>query len=266
MGKNMIFRKFIKNRLSVKFLQPLFQSLYSISIWGMNYGHGAGVGKSGETTAIKYALLKAKNPDNTVIFDVGSHIGLYSIAVRTASKKARILAFEPNPLTYEKLSLNVKDSNIKCYNIGFSDNKGETILHTNSDKSTLSSIYERNLDHLNIKLDQKVSIKTETIDDFCSTNNIDHIDLLKLDVEGHELAVLKGAKNLLQGEKIRCIQFEFGGCNIDSRTFFKDFWELLNDNYNFYRIVKNGLYPLKNYTTQHEIFTTTNFLLELKKQ
>ena len=48
------------------------------------------------------------------------------------------------------------------------------------------------------------------------------IDYIKIDVEGHELDALEGFGDLIK--KVRLIQFEFGGCNIDTRTYFQDFW------------------------------------------
>ena len=75
---------------------------------------------------------------------------------------------------------------------------------------------------------------------------------------------LLGAAQMLKKKKIQFIQFEFGGCNIDSRTFFQDFWYLLKDDYQFYRIVRNGLQPINGYSEALEIFMTINFLLELK--
>ena len=63
---------------------------------------------------------------------------------------------------------------------------------------------------------------------------------------------------------IEYIQFEFGGCNIDSRTYFRDFWELLHDKYNFFRIMPDGIVPIDEYSETLEIFTSQNFFLKLK--
>lgn len=88
---------------------------------------------------------------------------------------------------------------------------------------------------------------------------------MKLDVEGHELAVLKGGKQMLDDGKIHVIQFEFGGCNIDSRTYFQDFFYLLSPGFRIYRIVKDGLFPIEEYSEDLEVFKTTNYLCISKK-
>jgi hypothetical protein len=56
------------------------------------------------------------------------------------------------------------------------------------------------------------------------------------------------------------IQFEFGGCNIDSRTYFKDFYELLSLKYRLFRLTVDGMVPIDRYHERHEQFTTTNFI------
>jgi hypothetical protein len=65
---------------------------------------------------------------------------------------------------------------------------------------------------------------------------------------------------MLDENKIKAIQFEFGGCNIDSRTYFKDFWNMLHEKYYIYRILKNGLHEMPKYSEFLEIFHYSNFL------
>ena len=61
--------------------------------------------------------------------------------------------------------------------------------------------------------------------------------------------------------KISVIQFEFGGCNIDTRTFFQDFWYFFQDNgFDIYRVSPIGLIKVKKYNERDEIFTTTNYI------
>ncbi len=85
------------------------------------------------------------------------------------------------------------------------------------------------------------------LDTFVAENDISQIDLLKIDTEGHELEVLKGASNLLRENRVRAIQFEFNEMNVVSGVFFRDFYQLL-PNYKFYRMLRDGLSPLGSYS------------------
>lgn len=85
-------------------------------------------------------------------------------------------------------------------------------------------------------MDQNEEIAITTIDQHSQDNQIDRIHFLKLDIEGHELSALKDAEHMLEKERIDFIQFEFGGTNIGSRTYFKDFYFMFNDKYRIHRI------------------------------
>ena len=71
---------------------------------------------------------------------------------------------------------------------------------------------------------------------------------------------LQGAIELINNKKIDYIQFEFGGTNIDSKTYFRDFYYLLNSNYKIYRILKDGLFEISTYKETYEIFSAINYL------
>lgn len=246
--------------------QPFFEKMYYLALAGMNIGGGGNCADSGELNVLKYIFNKCKQQNKIIVFDVGSNIGNYSRMVYKIFRgKACVYSFEPSKTTYEKMVENTMIiSNIKRYNFGFGENNAELTLYTNEDGSGLASIYERRLDHFNINMDKKEKVVIKTIDGFCAENSISGIDLLKLDVEGHELKVLTGAQGLINTGKTRFIQFEFGGCNIDSRTYFQDFWYMLKDKYKIYRIINDGLYEIKAYKEIYECFITTNFFVEKK--
>ena len=155
--------------------------------------------------------------------------------------------------------------NITANNIGLGDSENKTKLYSDFDGSGLASLYNRNLHHFGISMDKSEDIIISTMDTYCSINNIERVSLLKLDIEGHELKALKGAEKMINKNAIDFIQFEFGGCNIDSRTYFQDFYYLLNDNFRIYRILKDGLLEILEYDEIHEVFTTVNYLAERKK-
>lgn len=189
-----------------------------------------------------------------VLFDVGANVGDYSNSLRSTFPRADIYVFEPNPHAFEQ----IPKSYAHAFNIGFSAQKGSSKIYfyqddnTTTSASTIEAVIsgrERPYTSADIVLD--------TIDDFCTTHGIAHIDFLKIDVEGRELAVLEGARKMLS--HITVIQFEFNRHNIISRTFLKDFYTLMPD-FTFYRIGPNRLVPLGAYKEYNEIFRIQNFV------
>jgi hypothetical protein len=124
----------------------------------------------------------------------------------------------------------------------------------------MASLYQRDLAAQGRALNQVEEVELTTLDDFCAAHRIEQIDYLKLDVEGHELSVLRGAQRLLASDAIQLIQFEFGGCAVDARIYFRDLYSLLQERYRLYRILQAGLAHLPHYSERQEVFVTTNFL------
>lgn len=259
-----ILRKILDLIPSWKFLQRFYKILHTVSIRGMNYGGGSsGLMSTGEINVFKYLQKQLQNVEKTqVLFDVGANIGGYAeMLLRFFPKRVQIYSFEPSEKTFKALVNNLHNTNIKCIPIGFGVSKEKVKLY-HGKNSTHSSLFDRRKSVVG-KTDSSELVTISTIDDFCKENNIKEIFFLKLDIEGNELNALKGADDLLKKRKIYHIQFEFGGTNVDSRVFFRDFWLMLRD-YHIYRVVGNGLHPIKAYDESLEIFYYANYLATLK--
>ena len=104
-------------------------------------------------------------------------------------------------------------------------------------------------------------VELDTLDNFCKLNDIERIDFLKIDVEGHELRVLEGATELLASKKVDIIQFEFTQLNAVIKLFFYDFYSMLSPDFEIFRLVSHGLVPIPKYDpTLHELFGYQNFV------
>jgi len=264
--KNNILKLFL-NKSGLKKYQRIYEILFRLAIQGMNIGGGSDVYNSGESFAINYIKDKVHNNKEIIIFDVGANVGNWSQLVLKDFKEIdhQLFCFEPAKESFYQLKKNLDHHlNIKFYNFAFGAKNEAKSLFYDKETSGLASIYNRQLAHFNIKLNLSQSIKVRTLDNFCEVNKIKKIDFLKIDVEGSELNVLKGAKKMIEDNKIQFIQFEFGGSNIDSRTYFQDFYYFLKDKYYIYRILKDGFYKILNYKEYYELFLTTNFLAEHK--
>lgn len=175
-------------------------------------------------------------------------------------KPNQIHIFEPSKTNIFILKDKFKDKNkIVVNDCGLSNINTNTILFSNVKGSGLASTTKRRLDHFGIDFSIEENIKLIRFDEYWEKNiNSEIIDLFKIDVEGHELEVLEGV-----GEKIkniRVIQFEFGGCNIDTKIFFQDYWYFFKKyNFDIFRITPFGNFEVKKYKESDERFQTTNY-------
>lgn len=127
--------------------------------------------------------------------DIGANIGNHSLFFRQYYSK--VFSFEPNPRTYKVLSLNAElMDNINCYNFGLSDTTRNAFLNINAGNVGGSHLSTDEAYRSNTQQE----IKLETLDGIAESFQ-GKLGLVKIDVEGHELAVLKGAATLLMRDK-----------------------------------------------------------------
>lgn len=132
-----------------------------------------------------------------VIFDVGAHLGWYSLVLAKKFPKSKIFAFEPVEPTYQVLENNIKNNglaNVTPVHLGLSDSKGEAFFYYSELGSTLSS--QENV--LNFDTYNRMQCNLIRLDDFISSETIEKITLIKCDTVGNDFFVLKGAKKSLQ--------------------------------------------------------------------
>lgn len=150
--------------------------------------------KDADYSSIRDTILKAK-----CIFDIGANIGTTSLYFASLNPDAKIYSFEPHPGSYgraiENISLN-EYKNIEVLNTGLGDKKDSLKLYeVNEHNPGMNRIIsgERDLPFKTIQVD--------TLDNICRERNIEAVDFVKMDVEGFEYAVLKGAKETLSRSK-----------------------------------------------------------------
>lgn len=261
--KNSILLNIFNNRIgSIEFAE-FFTDLHIISMSGLNYGN------SDPQSNGEYSLLDRLKQNlgskDFVFFDVGANIGDYVKYASIVLPDSSFYCFEPSKETFKELLKNTQDlSNIICENIGIGEANKEVLLYRNSNINALSSIYKRDLSFINIEYDQIEKIQLNTLDNYCNEKGISKIDFLKLDIEGNEFNALLGATQLLNVKRIRYIQFEVGGCNIDSKVFWKDIYYLLSPNYRLFRILKDGIYEFTEYREYDETFVYANYFAQAK--
>ena len=214
---------------------------------------------NGEMRALAVAVAGIADP---VIFDVGAHNGGWSLSVLDIVPNATLFAFEPAAETFSRLQRAASPfRQIRPFPIGLSDSTGARELLFSRERGQKSSTELHGAAALNR---QVVDYARETADfmsgdEFCSSHEIQHIDFLKVDTEGHDIKVLRGFERHLAEQRITAIQFEYNRLNIFARALLLDFYELLGKAYEIGRIYPQGV-CFKAYDVKDETFIDGNFL------
>ena len=239
----------------------IFKKIFNIYLDGYN-NLSYNIKKNGENQVLK----KLSEFDIETVFDVGSNIGEWSLNAANIFQNANIYSFELAKPTFKKLKEKTKESRqIQCYNIGLSDKEAEIEYNFYKNNSGITTmIMDYNI-HDENDIEKMIGI-TKTGDGFCNKKNIQHIDFLKIDVEGAENKVLEGFKKQINKNNIDIIQFEYGLINIYTGFLLKDFYDFLNSRgYLVGKIYPEGV-KFKEYAPQDEDFRGPNYIAVLENK
>lgn len=141
-----------------------------------------------------------------------------------------------------------------------SDKSGSATLFSDKPGSGLASLTQRKLDHFDISFDATETINTTRFEDYWKSElQSRQLDMVKIDIEGHELTALKGFGDALIATRV--LQFEFGGCNVDTRTYLRDFWYYFTErHFDLYLITPFGAKRVLCYKESDECFSIANFI------
>ncbi len=137
---------------------------------------------------------------------------------------------------------------------------GHATLHFDPGMTVLSSLHQRDLAAFGMALGSTVDVEVARLDDYCDTLGIATVDLLKIDVEGHERDVLAGAERRLGDGAIGIVQFEYGGTYLDAGVRLRDVLDRFPETYAIHRIVPWGLMPVTDRDLRDESFALSNFV------
>jgi len=213
-----------------------------------------GKGWGGATTRQEVNSLKKILTMPTLVIDIGANIGDYTAALQKKFGDVEIHLFEPAKVNYDKLLNRFGGSNVIVNQNALADKNIVAKLY--SPGTTMASLTQRPMPGF----DSYEEVAVITFESYWKQKlNSRDIDLIKMDVEGHEMDVLHGMGDAILKTKV--IQFEFGGCNIDTKTYFRDFFIFFEKfNFRVFRITPLGLQRIYLYSAFHEFFHTTNFI------
>ncbi len=142
-------------------------------------------------------------------FDVGANDGASARAALAAFPDADILSFEPHPVTFARLRDSVTGPRFRAFNIALGDKTGEAEFFCYDDHKINSLLPDARFAVRFGQSGRAIKVGICSIDEFCLANGISSIDVLKIDTEGYELPVIKGASQKLARREIKFVYAEF---------------------------------------------------------
>jgi len=228
-------------------------------------GKGSGTGWNLQSE-VKAAAAWIRRP-NPVLFDVGANVAGWTERMIKRFEGAQVFLFEPSAgcqavIREKKLP---RTTLIPC---AVGDKFGEAPYYFSSATDGTASLHIRHDTPFADLKYQATTVEVRTIDEVIASLKLDFVDFMKMDIEGHELYALRGAQEAMTTGKIGALSFEFGCGNINSRTYFRDFWGLLTGaGFSLWRVTLSGKgIPISNYYEDHEYFRgATNYIAVSKR-
>jgi len=160
---------------------------------------------------IEFRALSKLVRKNSVVFDIGAHIGLHSVMFgRWSGTSGVVHAFEPVPQIYnllrETIALN-RMHHVTPHNLGFMNKASNMEMNIFEDTNSSWNSFGNPVFN-GISAKKRIWVATDTIDNFCKRNNFKKINFMKVDVEGFEKKVFEGAQHMLKNGLIDCLSFE----------------------------------------------------------
>jgi FkbM family methyltransferase len=231
-------------------------------------GKGCGTGwDKGEQIAAANVLRELRAAAEPTVIDCGGNRGEWTreVRARLGTDRGRWVIIEPAD---ECVRLCRQLPNVEVVAAAAGESPATLKLYTDAAASGLASLHERGDSFARGAHFTTREVPVITIDSIIDDKGLGRIDFMKMDIEGHELFALPGARKALEAGKIRALSFEFGAGNINSRTYFRDFWNLLTPlGYDIRRICPGGsTVAIRDYYEDLEAFRgVSNYIGVLKK-
>ncbi len=164
-------------------------------------------------TKILLSILK----DDMTVVELGANIGYYTMQESCQQNLKRIIAIEPNPVSFEFLSENVRMNHcehVDLFNVGISDVDGNLPFYI-SKHSNICSIGARE------DYERKIDVPVLRLDTLVERENVESVDMIRMDIEGHEICALRGMMETLKANKPWiCMEYHAPMISAEDREFF----------------------------------------------
>jgi FkbM family methyltransferase len=222
---------------SIKFFRLGNAMLIKIVVPKYDYKFYCRVNKEDYTTREDEIVEHFRPKEGDIVVDVGAHIGRYTIiASKRVGESGKVIAIEAHPGNFEMLNRNVKLNkltNVTALNYAVYSKESKLKLYVPGEESGFT-VYNT-ITTNRAKTDEKfIEVNANTLDYILQQNGISHADInwIKIDVEGAEFEVLKGATNVLSKSKDVALLIEVHNLN-DGTNLYRKIAEFLGSCYNF---------------------------------
>ena len=228
---------------------------------------------------VEVEILKYSKKGDKIVFDIGCFRGGFTKNFIKNEKKLGVestfFLFDPNPITKDYLKPILQNEKIKYFNLALDNSNCQKKFYLNKFfEASGSSLNTTIKDDKKWKISRKIfmkifqpfkkiedfseiSVQTQTLDNFCLEKKINNIDVLKIDTEGNELNVLKGAKKLLEQNKINIIYTEIS----ESKKKFLEKENSITDFLNSYNFELKKKYQIKSLSILSNLKASDNLFI-----
>jgi FkbM family methyltransferase len=218
---------------------------------------------NGESALQRWILRFSQTGEQVHVADVGANVGRWSGSMLAAASKAgreadlRLHAFEPDSLAFAQLTEALGGTKASLSQTALSDRQGTSPFHVVGPAAGTNSLYP--VPGTSQTATEQVA--TITLDSYAEQSGVDRFALVKVDAEGHDLAVLRGAHALLAEHRIAVAQFEYNHRWVLARFFLRDAFEfLLALGYRVGKLTPRGVEFYPGWDADLETFVEGNYL------
>jgi FkbM family methyltransferase len=219
---------------------------------------------NGESSLQRWIIELSPAGREIHVLDVGANVGRWSSAMLVAARQGgrlgdlRLRAFEPSSYTFGRLSEELGGQPVSLHQVALSERSGSTVLHVMAPGAGINSLHEPSRPLAGATTEE---VATTTLDACAEHAALDQITLVKIDTEGHDLAVLRGARKLLAEHRILAAQFEYNHRWIAARSYLRDAFELLVPlGYRLGKLTPRGVEFYPGWDADLETFVEGNYV------
>jgi FkbM family methyltransferase len=218
---------------------------------------------NGESALQRWILRFSQAGEQIHVADVGANVGRWSESMLAAASEAgretdlRLHAFEPDSQAFARLAGALEGRSASLSKTALSDRQGTSLFYVVAPAAGTNSLYS--VPEANPVAQE--TVVTTTLDSYAEQSGVARFALVKIDAEGHDLAVLRGARALLAEHRIAAVQFEYNHRWIFGRFYLRDAFEfLLALGYRVGKVTPRGVEFYPGWDTDLETFVEGNYL------